>query len=114
MINNVEIEGILHAAPQTLTTSNNATLCKLFLKHIKTYTNKFGAGEKISFVPVTTWGPIALQCKDFKKGDTVKVTGTIEYQMWETNGEKKGQLVVTATQVSATQVSATQVSATSV
>lgn len=101
MINNVEVEGILHYSPQVITT-NNVVLCKLFLKHVKTYTNKFKTGEKTSFVPVTTWGPLATECQKLKKDDKVKVIGTLEYQMWEVNGEKKGQLVVTAKSVDKT------------
>lgn len=99
MINNVEVEGILHANPQMITTSKNVALCKLFLRHVKTYKNKFGEGEKVSFVPVTTWGPLATECQNLKKDDTVKVIGTLEYQMWEVDGVKKGNLVVTASVV---------------
>jgi single-stranded DNA-binding protein len=99
MINKVEVEGIMHANPQAVTTSKNVPLCKLFLRHVKTYTNKFKSGEKISYVPVTTWGPLAQECQNLKKDDTVKVEGILEFQTWEVNGEKKGQLVVTASSV---------------
>jgi len=97
-MNNVEIEGVLYNAPQLITT-NNVNLCKLFIKHVKTYTNKFKTGEKISFVPIITWGPLATECKKLKKDDKIKVTGSLEYQMWEDNGEKKGRLVVIAKSV---------------
>lgn len=102
MINSVEIEGVLHNTPQTIETSKNIPLCKLFVKHTKTYKNKFGEGEKVSFVPVTTWGALAQACKVFKKDDQVKITGTLEFQTWEVDGEKKGQLVVTASAVAKT------------
>jgi len=53
--------------------------------------------EAVSFFDVTTWRNLAENCAEvLEKGTRVVVTGRLEQQTWEKDGEKKSKVVLVA------------------
>lgn len=53
--------------------------------------------EQVSFFDVTTWRNLAENCAEvLDKGTRVVVTGRLEQQSWEKDGERKSKVVVVA------------------
>ncbi len=53
--------------------------------------------EAVSFFDVTTWRNLAENCAEsLDKGTRVVVTGRLEQQTWERDGEKKSKVVLVA------------------
>lgn len=53
--------------------------------------------DKVSFFNVTLWGKLAELAGEYvKKGKQVAITGRLEEQTWEKEGEKRSKVVVVA------------------
>lgn len=56
--------------------------------------------EETCFVGVVVWGRQAETCGEYlKKGSSIMVEGSLRYEQWETNGEKRSRLRVNADRV---------------
>ena len=59
-----------------------------------------GYGEKVSFLDVEAWGKTAEVVEAYAgKGKLVTVTGRLEQQRWEKDGQKRSRVIVVARDV---------------
>ena len=55
--------------------------------------------EDTVFIDVTTWGNLADKTVQLSKGDRVFVSGRLKMEEWESNGQKRLKISVTAWKV---------------
>ncbi len=98
--NRVVVLGNLTRDPQKRDVAGQA-VADLGLALSETFKNKAGeAVEKPCFVDVVAWGRQAELCAQYlQKGAPVLVEGRLQFDQWETNGEKRSKLRVRADRV---------------
>ena len=56
--------------------------------------------EKVHFVEITVWAKQGENCAQYlKKGSLIHLEGKLDYQTWETDGQKKNKLQVVANNI---------------
>jgi single-strand DNA-binding protein len=100
-INRVVLTGNLTKDPDTRTTPNGLSICKLRLAVNTRRRN--GAGdweEKANFFGVTVFGRQAESCGNFlKKGRPVAIDGRLEWSEYEVEGQKRQSVDIIADNV---------------
>lgn len=101
-VNTVTVSGNLTRDPELREFGTDGKVANLgiavnrqrFNKETEEYDNE------VSFFDVTVWGNYgALTARKLKKGDSCTVSGRLEQQTWETDGEKRQKVVIIASDV---------------
>lgn len=89
--NHVQLIGNLGKDPELKEFESGSSVCEISVATTDVYKNK--AGEKKSTTQwhsVIAWNTLGLIIsKNFKKGSKILITGSIDYQSYEKDGEKK-------------------------
>jgi single-strand DNA-binding protein len=98
MSSQVTIIGNLTKDPETKTMKSGATLTNMSVAVNRSWKNKEDAWEEqTSFFDVTAWSELAENiAASLKKGSKVIVTGRLEQQTWEKDGQKHSKVVLIA------------------
>lgn len=98
--NKVILLGNLTRSPELRYTPKSIPVCSLSLAVSRKYRVDGEQKEETCFTDVTVWGSLAETCSDFlKKGSPVLIEGRLTFKTWETNGQKRSKLSVTAESV---------------
>jgi single-strand DNA-binding protein len=97
----VVLRGNLTRDPEFKYTPNGAARTTGSLAINTTYKDKTGAlQERVSFIPITVWGPTAERVSEFcKKGQELTVIGELRQERWEADGQNKTFIHVVAQRV---------------
>ncbi len=100
-INRVVLTGNLTKDPDTRTTPNGLSICKLRLAVNTRRRNAAGDWEeKANFFGVTVFGRQAESCGNFlKKGRPVAIDGRLEWSEYEVEGQKRQSVDIIADNV---------------
>ncbi len=98
--NKVLLLGRLSRDPELAYTASSAAVCKFGLA----VNRKFKAGdewkEEVCFVDIVCWAKQAENCAEYlHKGSPVFIEGRLNYQSWESDGQKRNKLEVVASSV---------------
>lgn len=98
MSSQVTIIGNLTKDPETKTMKSGATLTNMSVAVNRSWKNKEDVWEEqTSFFDVTAWSELAENiAASLKKGSKVIVTGRLEQQTWEKDGQKHSKVVLIA------------------
>jgi single-strand DNA-binding protein len=100
-LNRVFLAGNLTRDPEVRYIPSGTAVADLHMainRRYKTATGEYK--DDPCFVAVTAWGRQAETAKEYlKKGSAVLVEGSLRYHQWETNGEKRNALRVTADRI---------------
>ncbi len=101
MLNKVLMHGRLTAEPDLKTLASGSKVCNIQLACNRTY--KDGGGNKVEavcFITVVAWGKLGeLVAQHKRKGDAVIVTGRLDLQTWEKEGQKRSRHEIVAESV---------------
>jgi len=101
-INRVVLTGNLTRDPETRTTPNGLSICKLGIA-VNTRRKNNSTGdweEKANFFRVTVFGRQAESCGNFlKKGRPVAIDGRLEWSEYEVEGQKRQSVDIIAENV---------------
>ena len=101
-INRVVLTGNLTRDPETRTTPNGLSICKLGIA-VNTRRKNSSTGEweeKANFFRVTVFGRQAESCGNFlKKGRPVGIDGRLEWSEYEVEGQKRQSVDIIAENV---------------
>lgn len=101
MLNLVVMHGRLTSDPELRNLDSGKAVCNFDLANNRSW--KDGAGNKkeaVCFVRVTAWGKLGELVREHKrKGDAVIVTGRLELQQWEKDGQKHSRHEIVAESV---------------
>lgn len=101
MLNLVVMHGRLTGEPDLKTLGSGKTVCNFDLACNRSW--KDGAGNKkeaVCFVRAVAWGKLGELVKEHKrKGDAVIVTGRLDLQTWEKDGQKHSRHEIVAESV---------------
>lgn len=101
-LNKVFLMGNLTRDPELRYTSSGMAVCKLGLAVNRRYRdrNNDEFKEETCFVDITVWGKNGENCGQYlAKGSLVLVEGRLNYQTWESDGQKRSKLEVVASNV---------------
>lgn len=95
-LNQVTIIGRLTKDPDLRATKGGTSVVDFGLANSRSWTDKEGEKrERTTFVDVTAWGSLAeLVDKILNKGDLVVISGTLELNQWEKDGEKRSKIFI--------------------
>ena len=92
-MNKVYLIGNLTRDPETQTTANGISICRMGIAVPRRYANQEGVRET-DFFNVTAWRATADNCAKFlKKGNKIAVTGSIQMRNFERQDGSKGMSV---------------------
>lgn len=90
--NSVTLVGRLARDPESKTTQSG--------KEVATFSiavDKYGKDAGASFFSIQAWDKVALYVKTYlSKGSQVLVSGTLEQQVWEKDGQRQQRVIVNA------------------
>lgn len=91
------ISGGLTRDPELKYTGAGTAVLKLNVGSSESRKNQSGEYEKTShYFEVTFWGKYAeVLSNKLSKGMKVLINGSLDFQQWETNGDKRSKIVVT-------------------
>jgi single-strand DNA-binding protein len=94
----VTVVGNLTADPETKTTKTGSSVLKVGIAVNRRWKNKQDEWEEeVSFFDVNAWGELADNVSSsLHKGSRVIVTGRLEQQSWERDGQKQSKVVLVA------------------
>lgn len=96
-VNQVTLHGNLTADPEAIADGKGARLRVAFST---AYKSGDEWASKSHFATVKVWGGQAKPCMEhLRKGSEVVLAGRLELEQWETDGNKRSELVVVAQQV---------------
>ncbi len=100
-INRVFLAGNLTRDPDVRCIPSGKSVADLSLAISRRYKTATGEDkEETCFVGVVAWGKQAeIAGKYLTKGSSILVEGSLRYDQWETNGEKRNRLRVTADRI---------------
>lgn len=102
-INNIVIEGILTDDPRLVSAKEGGVrLVKLDIANHRSWKDQNGAfQDEVLFMPVQTWGTLALQCeKNLRKGMGCRIMGRLRMSKWKSReGEDKQRVEIVANYV---------------
>ena len=92
--------GRLSRDPELRYTASGAAVCSFGLA----VNHKYKSGEEwktdVCFIEITAWAKQAENCAEYlKKGSAVFVEGRLNFQQWETDGQKRSKHEVVAQSV---------------
>ena len=97
-INSITLMGRLTADPELKSTTGGKSVCSFTLA-----VDRFG-GKEADFIPCTAWRATAeFIGKYFHKGDFIGITGAIEANNYEKNGEPRTDICVKINRADCTQ-----------
>ena len=92
-LNSLNIVGRLVRDPELSSISSGTSLCKFGVAVSLGYGDK----EKAGFFDVTAWGKTAEFVGNyFSKGKEILIEGSLDFQQWEKDGEKRSKVCITA------------------
>jgi len=96
MVNRVTLVGRLGQEPETKYTPSGAAVCKFSLATSERFKDKQGQRqERTEWHTIRVWNKLAEICQEYlHKGGLVYVEGSIRYEEWEKNGEKRRSTVI--------------------
>lgn len=94
----VTVIGNITAEPEVKTTKTGSSVLKVGLAVNRRWKNKQDEWEEeVSFFDVNAWGELADNvASSLSKGSRVIVTGRLEQQSWEKDGQKQSKVVLVA------------------
>lgn len=100
-MNTVIIAGNLTKDPELRALPSGTYVADFRLAINEKYRTKDGEDrETVCYVDVQVWGRMAETCSEFlRKGSGALVEGRLDYQQWETEGQKRSKLQVRAMRV---------------
>jgi single-strand DNA-binding protein len=99
-INTVLLVGRLTRDPELRTLPSGMSVCGLGIASNESFTSNGERQERANFVDVTVWGKQAENCAQYlSKGRQVAIRGSLRYQAWEKDGQKRSKLEVNAQEV---------------
>lgn len=96
------ISGNITDKPVVRKTNGGASVVQFTVADSRSWKNKNNEWEeKTSFIDVVAWAELADNISEstLQKGARVIVTGRLEQQSWEKNGEKRSKIVLVADEV---------------
>lgn len=101
MSNNVFITGAnLTADPELRFTKGGKAFATFSVADNRRWTADGGVKEEVSFFNCTAWGALAENAAaSLHKGDRVNVSGRLEQQRWEKDGERHSTIKIVAQEV---------------
>jgi single-strand DNA-binding protein len=100
-LNKVMLIGNLTRDPEVKYTPKGTPVGDLGLAINTSYKTADGqVKEEVCYVTVEVWGRQAENCKEYlAKGRSVFIEGRLQFEQWESNGEKKSRMKVRAERV---------------
>jgi single-strand DNA-binding protein len=96
MYNRVIMVGNLTRDPELRHTQTGTPVCDLNIA----VNTKYGDKEYTCFIGVTVWGKQGESCAEYlTKGRQVLVDGRLDFQQWESDGQKRSKHCITADNV---------------
>lgn len=95
-INTVALSGNLTRDPELRHTGNDFPIAKLGIAVNKSKKTESGEYEEVGhFFDLTVLGKFGeLVARKLRKGDAITVLGELEYEQWETEGQKRSKVSV--------------------
>lgn len=99
-INSVALTGNLTRDPELRHTSNGTAVATLGLAVNSREKKGDDWVDRADFFDVTIWGRRAESCAEYlRKGSPVAVTGRLRQETWETDGNKRSKVLISAREV---------------
>ncbi|MCC5848873.1 MAG: single-stranded DNA-binding protein [Verrucomicrobia bacterium] len=95
-MNNVQLLGKITLEPKIKEVKKGTKLAEIGIGISESYRKESGEWEnRMHFVDVVVWGKQAeLVEKSFKKGDGILVEGSLQFDSWEKDGQRRSRLRV--------------------
>jgi single-strand DNA-binding protein len=98
--NKVLLLGNLTRDPELRYTASGAAVASLGLAVNRRYKQGEQWKDEVCFVDITVWAKQGENCAEFlNKGSQVFIEGRLNYQAWESDGQKRSKLEVVANNV---------------
>lgn len=99
-VNKVLLSGRLTRDPELKYTKSGTAICSFGLAVNEHFKQGDEWEEKVHFVEIMVWGKQAESATHYlEKGSQAFIDGKINYQSWETDGQKRNKLEVVAKNV---------------
>ena len=99
-VNKVFLLGNLTRDPEMKFTQSGTAVCDFGIAVNKKYKSGDDWKEEVCFVDITVWGPRGESCAEhLSKGKQVFIEGELKFESWESDGQKRNKLKVTAMNV---------------
>jgi single-strand DNA-binding protein len=100
-LNDVKLLGNLTRDPELRYTPSNTAVCELGLAVNRSYQDNDGEWQDdTTFVDITVWGNNGENAEEYlSKGSKVFIDGRLNFESWESDGERQSKLSVTADNV---------------
>lgn len=95
--NSVQLMGNLTRDPELRYTESGTAVCSFGIAVNEKYKKDGDWEEKVHFFDVTVWARQAENCAEYlHKGSLVFLSGKLDFQTWEKEGERKSKVQVVA------------------
>jgi single-strand DNA-binding protein len=99
-VNTVAVSGNLVADPELKTLPSGTTVAELRMATNRSRKTDDGYVDEASFFSISAFGKFAeLIGRKLRKADSVTVTGRLEEQRWEKDGQKRSKVVIIANEI---------------
>lgn len=94
--NSIDIEGRFTRTPELKTSAKGVEYCRFSIAHNQSRKNKDTGNyeNKVHYFNCVTFKKLAQTVAEFKKGDPVTISGILQYNSYESNGEKKSDISI--------------------
>jgi single-strand DNA-binding protein len=95
-LNVATLIGNLTADPEIKYLADGKAVCKMSIA----VNDDYGEKKKVNFFDITAWAALAECCvKYLKKGNKIAVSGKLDQQRWEKDGQKHSKTIIIASTI---------------